>query len=448
MWSNGWITPPARHNTRQPFCSGPQPDVWYLPGFHRNRPDGGPVVVAESSSVSQDVLLQLFVILAGAQLAALLFRRLRQPVVVGEILAGVLLGPSVLGWVDTSGGELSQPLVALAELGVIVLMFLVGLETPVKSIARVGGRAFTVAVGGVILPFVCGWLAMVLLDHSSVEALFVGTAMVATSVGVTARVLGELGMIDREFSRIILGAAVIDDVLGLLVLTVVKGIAESGVNFGELGLTLGLTAVFVGVLLTLGPRAVRRAKPRLQAVEPSRLFLLSLLLLLGLAAAASYIGLAAIVGAFLAGVIIAEEVDDFDLVHQTEVLGSFLTPVFFVGVGAAVDLGSLGTAQGVLLVVLIVGLAIASKFAGAGAASRLAGVTPTDSVIIGVGMVPRGEVGIVVASIALASGEFSETLFGVVVTMSVVTTLVAPPLLSVLIARADRRRAGSLDSGE
>lgn len=418
----------------------------YLPGvavvFPQPEIANHALLASESSSLDpRDVLLQLFLILAAAQLAALAFKRIRQPVVVGEILVGVVLGPSVLGWVESSGGELAPPLVALAELGVMVLMFLVGLETPVKSIARVGARAFAVATGGVVLPFLAGWGAMLALGYSSVEALFVGTALVATSVGVTARVLGELGVIDRDFAKIILGAAVIDDVMGLLVLTIVKGSTESGVNLGELTLTLGLTIAFIGVLLVLGPRAVRRVRPRLEQVEPTRLFVLSMLLLVGLAAAAAYIGLAAIVGAFLAGVVVAEEVEDLDLVRQVEVLGSFLTPVFFVGVGAAVELSALGTLDGLLLVALVVGLAIATKFVGAGAAGRLMGAGTLDSSIIGAGMVPRGEVGIIVATIALSSGGFSEKLFGVVVAVSVITTLIAPPALSALITRADATAA-------
>lgn len=387
---------------------------------------------------SKEVLLQIFVILAGAQVAGVLFRRLQQPVVVGEILVGVVLGPSILGWVHTDGSELAEPLVALSELGVIVLMFLVGLETPVKSIARVGAKALIVAVAGVILPFVAGWGVMLALGHNNIESLFTGTAMVATSVGVTARVLGELGVIDRTFARVILGAAVIDDVLGLLVLTVVTGVAQEGVQLSVLFLTLGLTVAFIAVLLVLGPHAARRARPRVATLEPTALFLLTLVMLLGLAAAAAWIGLAAIVGAFLAGVIIAEEVEDFELVHQTEVLGSFLTPIFFVGVGAAVNLSTFGTAEGILLTAVIVVLAIVTKFAGAAPAAWALGSSKLDGTIIGVGMAPRGEVGIIVASIALASGKFSHALFGVVIAMSVVTTLIAPPILSALIRKADR----------
>lgn len=388
---------------------------------------------------TEDIVRQIFVVLVAAQLAALLFRKLRQPVVVGEILAGVLIGPSVLGLLGAHGT--SGVVEALGELGVVVLMFLVGLETPVASIKKVGPSSLAVAAAGVVLPFGLGWAAMQALGHGNIESLFVGTALVATSVGVTARVLGDLGVLDRDFSRVILGAAVIDDILGLLVLAVVRGVAREGVSGWEVGGLLAMTIVFVGVLLTLGPHVVRRTRHRLTSAEPTTTFLVSMVLVLGLAYVAAYIELAAIVGAFLAGVVLAETTDDTDLTRQVEVLGSFLTPFFFVGVGAAVELDALATPSGLALTALIVLLAIVGKLVGCGLAARACRSSVRDALTIGIGMAPRGEVGIIVAQLALASHAVTAGVYGVVVATSVLTTLVAPPFLALVVNREPAIRA-------
>ncbi len=382
-------------------------------------------------------LLQIFIIVAAAQAAAVVFRRLRQPVVVGEILVGILLGPSLINFVTPS-----SVLRVLGELGVIMLMFMVGLETPLPSIRKVGKSASLVAAGGVILPFVFGWLAVRLLGHSSLESLFVGTALVATSVGVTARVLAELGVVKRDFARIILGAAVIDDILGLLVLAVITGVAKGGFSVSHLAwVLLSIVAFFVLVLAGLPP-LVRKIKPAMQQRSPSTLFLVSMVLVLGLAVLASYIELAAIVGAFLAGMVLADETHDLDLVRQVEVLGSFLTPFFFVGVGVAVELSALSNLNSFLVLLLVLAIAIFSKLIGCAAAALASGESLSDAYIIGVGMIPRGEVGIIVASIALASHAISTSIYGIVVLMSVVTTVVTPPILSVLIKRQRQVKAG------
>ncbi|HSW14101.1 MAG TPA: cation:proton antiporter, partial [Solimonas sp.] len=235
-----------------------------------------------------ELLLTLFLMVAAAKLLAELFERLKQPTVVGEILAGVLIGPSVLGWVAPS--EITG---VLAEIGVIFLLFSVGLETKPSSIMAVGKTAFIVAVLGVAAPFAAGWGYMQATGHSQIESLFLGAAMVATSVGITARVLSGMGLLQLASSRIVLGAAVIDDILGLLVLAVVASMAAGTVNYAEIGLTAALSLGFVVLVALLGAPLLTRIAPRIRDLRlGNSLFLFALILCLGLAVAAAEIGIA------------------------------------------------------------------------------------------------------------------------------------------------------------
>src|SRR5690606_2214009 len=198
----------------------------------------------------------LFLILASAKLMAEIFERIKQPAVVGEILAGVIIGPSLLGWVQPN-----DIIGTTAEMGVIFLLFMVGLETKPQDIFRVGFRAFMVAVLGVIFPFIAGYLIAIWWDGSFVEAMFIGAALVATSVGITARVLGSIGLLDRQTSRIILGAAVIDDILGLIILSVVSGLGKGGVDLAALAKTAGLAIAFTVVVGLFGSKVFNRLGP-------------------------------------------------------------------------------------------------------------------------------------------------------------------------------------------
>src|SRR5262245_48680308 len=216
----------------------------------------------------EQFLFTIFVMFVAAKLAAEIFERLKQPAVAGEILAGVIIGPSVLGFV--SPGELTN---ALSEIGVIFLLFLVGMETKPSDIFRVGWRALLVAVLGVIAPFIFGYLIMVAWGETRIEAVFVGAAMVATSVGITARVLGQMGLLNLEVSRIILGAAVIDDILGLLILAVVSSMAkEGGVNYVQIGTTaalaIGFTVVVIGVRARCQTHPPASRKSESRAIVP------------------------------------------------------------------------------------------------------------------------------------------------------------------------------------
>ena len=284
---------------------------------------------AAHMAVEGGLLLRLFIIFVAAKLAAELFERLRQPAVAGEILAGILIGPGLLGLVAPD--ELTE---ALAEIGVMFLLFLVGLGTRPADIFRVGGRALAVAVFGVIVPFILGWAVMLAWGAGSIESIFVGASMVATSVGITARVLGQMGLLSLDVSRIILGAAVIDDILGLLILAVVSSLAKGNVDYLQIVFTAGMAIGFTVLVLFVGARTVNRFRPRIEKLKVGHSYLIfGFSLCLGLALIASEIGVAAIIGAFLAGMALSESSEGTDMPHQAEAVTEFFLPFFFVNIG-------------------------------------------------------------------------------------------------------------------
>ena len=375
------------------------------------------------------VLLALFIALLAAKLAAELFERVRQPAVVGEIIAGIIIGPAVLNLVQPT-----EVLDALAEIGVIFLLFTVGLETKPSDIFKVGRTATIVAVLGVVVPFAAGWgLLSLWPGHSWIEATFLGAAMVATSVGITARVLSGMGLITAEASRVILAAAVIDDVIGLLVLAVVSSLASGDVNYWNIGLIAGLAVAFTLLVIVFGSRVVNRVKqPVVNLKIDHSLLMFALVLCFGLAAVANLIGIAGIIGAFLAGVALSEATDGTRLHQQSQALTEFTTPFFLVAIGMKLNLAIFLSPRFVVLSVAVIALAILTKFIGCGLGAI--GMGRRRAIQVGVGMIPRGEVGIVVAQIGLAMAAVGEVIYGVVLAMAVITTLAAPPLIKLAFA--------------
>ena len=390
------------------------------------------------------VLLALFIMLVAAKLMAELFERLRQPAVAGEILAGVIIGPSLLGWAAPS-----ETTSLLAEIGVIFLLFNVGLETKPAAIFKVGKHAALVAVFGVAIPFLGGWLLMRAWGATDIEALFVGTAMVATSVGITARVLSGLGLLDAPTARIILGAAVIDDILGLLVLAIVSSMAAGTVNYLEILTTAGLAIGFTAFIALVGAPVITRVAPGVDRLRSGHgMFILGLVLCLGLSVAAAYIGVAAIIGSFLAGMALAEAAEDHPRMHrQINGVTEFLVPFFLVNIGMQLRLDVFRSSSVIILCLLVTLVAVITKLLGCGLAAFNLGVRRAAQV--GMGMVPRGEVGIIVAQIGLSLAVIGAELFGVVLFMAVATTLIAPPFLKGLYAseKAAREEIGPPDAG-
>lgn len=390
------------------------------------------------------VLLTLFIMLAAAKFMAELFERLRQPAVAGEILAGVLIGPSLLNVAAPS--EITS---ILAEIGVIFLLFNVGLETKPAAIFKVGKSAALVAVLGVVLPFVGGWLLMKAWGSTTVESLFVGTALVATSVGITARVLSAMGLLDAPTARIILGAAVIDDILGLLVLAVVSSMAAGAVNYVEILTTAALAIGFTVFITVVGAPVINRVAPRADRLRSGHgMFILGLVLCLGLSVAASFIGIAAIIGSFLAGMALAEAAEDHPNMHrQINGVTEFLVPFFLVNIGMQLRLDVFRSSSVLVLCVLVTLVAVATKLLGCGLGALNLGIKRAAQV--GMGMVPRGEVGIIVAQIGLSLAVIGPELYGVVLFMAVATTLIAPPFLKLLYAGEPAAEAeiGPADAG-
>ncbi len=386
-----------------------------------------------------DILLALFVIFVAAQVGAELAQRLRLPGVVGEILAGCAIGPSALGWIDAGQLAAGTPLDLLAELGVVFLLFAVGLETRLDELKKVGRSALLVGVLGVLLPFALG----ALWAHGSgldwVKSMFVAAAFVATSAGITARVLQELGVLDRVESRVILGAAVIDDILAMLLLGMVTSLQEDGgIDLAGLALVLLQALGFVAIIGWVGTRVMRKRGDWLdRPINPLSPLTIALAICLGLAWLSTGFGLAAIIGAFLAGMIASEIPRRDELEHQMQPLLALLTPFFFVLTGAKIDLAVFTSREALWMLAIATLIAIASKFVG-GALGALS-LGRRGAAIVGVGMVPRGEVGVVIASLGLAAGVFSNELYAVIVAMSLLTAIVTPPLLALLLrpARAE-----------
>ncbi len=372
-------------------------------------------------------LFEIFILILATQVVGWIFQKLKQPVVIGELLAGVIVGPALLGWVVE--GSLIE---FIAELGAIFLLFMVGLETRLHDILKVGKEAFVVAVVGAILPFFGGYYFGLYIGFNQVAALFLGAALVATSVGITARVMQELDVLSRPYSRIILGAAVIDDIEGLIVLAIVSGIATTGAveTAGIVRLVL-ISFAFVGAAMALVPFVRRIPLERLPFQSPLGV---AIAFGMGMATLASVIGLAPIVGAFMAGMVMAELREEHELEPPVHAIESFLAPIFFAYMGVQLDLAALTSREVLIAGVVISLIAIAGKLVAMfGALSQ--GLR--QALVVGVGMVPRGEVGLIVASIGLSAGAVDEKEFAIVIFMVVVTTVIAPLSLRPLIAWAD-----------
>jgi len=373
------------------------------------------------------ILTDLFVVLLAAKIGDELFKRLNQPSIVGEILAGVLIGPSVIGLVEPG-----ETLEVFAELGVVFLLFWVGLETKLSELAEVGRAAILVGMLGFVLPLAGGVGVGLGLGEPATTSIFIGAALVATSIGITSAVLIEIGSLGTRPARTILGAAVVDDILAMILLAVAVGLAaEGGIDPTGVAIVIALALGFV-VFFGLGGTRLLRAQPQL-LVAPrfsESPLLPAVILGLGLAAFAAQIGLAAIIGAFLAGMIVAETKEQHPVEVEVAPLYAFFPPFFFVFIGLEVDLGAFADGGTLLLLAGITALAVATKFFGAWLGARTLG--GREAVFVGIGMVPRGEVGIIVAGIGRVTGVVGDELFAVIVGMSILTTLLVPPLLRAL----------------
>lgn len=431
-----------------------------------------PALAGSAGAVGEN-LLWLAIILMAARLFAPLAARVGFPAVLGELLLGVALGNLSLAGIDYFASIPKDPIVAfIAELGVIVLLLQIGLETRLKDLVRVGGTALLVGSGGIVVPFALGAFLvgpLLMPGMASNTYLFLGATLAATSVGITGRVFRDLGKLDTPAARIVLGAAVIDDVLGLVILAVVSSLVQAGtVSVGEVSWIIAKAVLFLGGSIWIGRMIAPHSSHWLARLDagPSMLFAQVLATGLALAWLAHVMGLAPIIGAFAAGLLfepvflkdfeqprIVREIEPLlpadhptlsdrlrpillkhaghQHEHMIEPIGYFFVPVFFVLTGMQVDLRALGDPTTVLVALGLTAAAIVGKLF-AGLFARKAGAW-----VVGWGMVPRGEVGLIFGMVGKQLGVISESMFSVIVVMVILTTLITPPVLTWLLRRRE-----------
>lgn len=370
-----------------------------------------------------DILFDLLVVLVAAKLAAELAERLGFPVVVAEIAAGIVVGPSVLGLVE-AGPALS----VLGELGIVLLLLEVGLQLDFAHLGAVARSAAAVATAGTLLTLAGGWAATVTAGQPGKVALFLAAGVTATSIGISARVFTDLGRLDTVEARLVLGAAVVDDVLGLLALTVVaKMVGGDAISVASV---LATVALAVGYLVVAGVTGVRLAAPLFRGVErlarsPGTPLGLALAFTLALAVLADAAGLAPLIGAFVAGLALARTDQAEQVQRDLRPLGHVLIPVFFLRVGVDADLCAIVRPGALGLAAVLLAAAVAAKLA----CGAFAFGSPADRLLVGLGMLPRGEVGLVFAALGLHEGILDTERYGALLLTIFVTDLMAPVLL-------------------
>ncbi len=384
---------------------------------------------ASSATDLAQVLLALLVIYIASKAGGEVAVRLNLPAVLGELVFGVIVGVSGLRWI----GGASEFLTLLSELGVIILLFEIGLESDLKELLRVGPQAVVVAIVGVVAPFGLGTLGLIMFfGVGTIPAVFAGAALTATSIGITARVLSDLQRITSTEGQIIVGAAVVDDILGLIILAVVSGLASRGqVDALKIGIIIISAVGFLVAAIVIG----RWAAPYfVQVVNLLKtrgdLLIASLLFAFGLAYIATVIGSEAILGAFAAGLVLAETDKKDSLEEQLKPVADVFVPVFFVLVGAKTDLRVLNpfeptNREALIIAAFLIVVAVVGKVVTGLAVFG----QPVNRWAIGCGMIPRGEVGLIFAAVGTTSGVLSPALDASLIVMVIVTTFLAPPLL-------------------
>ncbi|TDJ02257.1 MAG: cation:proton antiporter [Candidatus Dadabacteria bacterium] len=411
----------------------------------------------ESAHMSiEQFFIALALILIFSKVFGELAERIKQPSVLGELVAGIILGGSVLAIVPSVAGMAGyNTFHLLAEVGVAILLFEIGLETDLKDLIKVGFTSMLVAIVGVIVPFALGFASILVFEKygmlgnvdpnfTILIAITAGATLTATSVGITARVLSDMNRLQSGEAKIILGAAVIDDILGLIILGVVSGLIESS----ESGIGVSVSAASVGIIflkafgflfaaIIIGNLISKRLFNLVEKMRVRGVLLLSALSFAFIFAyLASLVGLAPIVGAFAAGLVLANTNQFKSIEERLKPVSDFFTPIFFIMVGAAVDVSVFNPFVKenipILLIALILFIvAVVGKLVS-GFAVLQKGIKKS---VVAVGMIPRGEVGLIFAQMGLTYGIFTSELFSAVTVMVMLTTFIAPPLLKIMFAR-------------
>lgn len=379
-----------------------------------------------------DLLAVLVALLVSTKLLGVLAQRVGQPAVVGELIAGVILGASVLGILDPA-----DPIIlSLAELGVLILLFEIGLHTDLKALVKVGSEALTVALVGVALPFAFGYWAASLLGLSTIPSIVAGAALTATSIGISARTLSDLGKLETAEGQIVLGAAVLDDIVGLVILSVVNGLVGGvALSAGGITLTAAIAVGFVAAALLAGSVLIPPVFRAIATIEASGVLgVAGLAFAFLLALLAARAGSATIIGAFSAGLVLHNTPQRQSIEKATTQLGHFFVPIFFASVGAAVELRTLADSKVIAVGTALIAVGILGKF--------IAGYAPFwfrgNKALIGIAMIPRGEVGLIFARMGLATGALTTQLYSAIAMMVLVTTFITPPLLAWKVRGAPR----------
>ncbi|GAB2704101.1 cation:proton antiporter [Paenibacillus thermoaerophilus] len=370
-----------------------------------------------------EYMLYLVLILLFTKVAGHVTARLGQPAVLGKLMVGILLGPAALGWI-----EHGQFIAYMSQIGVLLLMFIAGLETDLEQLRRNLGASFAVAVGGVILPFIGGYLVALAFGFAQADALFFGTIFCATSVSISVQVLKELGQLNSREGTTILGAAVVDDVLVVILLAVMMSMLGTGADV-SIGMLIGKKLLFFAAVLLAGWLLVPRVMKWLAPLRVTEAVVsASLIICFAFAYFAEMLQMAGIIGAFAAGLAISQTPFKHDVGHKIEpVAYGVFVPVFFVSIG--LNVGFAGIGDQIWLLTAITLVAVVTKLAGGWAGARLTGFSSQSSLAIGSGMVSRGEVALIIAASGLQSGLLQQPYFTSVVIMVMITTLVTPPLL-------------------
>jgi Kef-type K+ transport system membrane component KefB len=377
------------------------------------------------------LLFALAAILIATKLFGEFARRLGQPSVLGELLAGIVLGASVLGVVDPRDAAIH----AIGQLGLFVLLFQIGLHTDIRALRRVGSSAMSVAVAGVVLPFLGGFAVARLMGVATLPAVIVGASLTATSMAISARVLGDKGILRTREGQVVIGAALADDVIGLILLSVVIAVvANQAIDAAAIAKISAVSIGFIVLALALGNYAV---PPLFRAIDGIRakgsLGMFGLAFGLLLAAIALQVGTSLIIGAFVAGVILHPTAQRQEIERTTAQIGHFFVPIFFAVVGASISVNALLSSSALAMGAALTAVAVAGKIIAGFAQWNFRG----NKLLVGVAMVPRGEVGLIFAQMGLATGAIPPELFGAIMLVVVVTTFVTPPLVNVVIARDD-----------
>ena len=384
---------------------------------------------SEGAAEVTRVFLMLVALVTAARVGGSLATRIGQPTVLGELLAGIIIGPSLLGFVDPN-----DPFIhVLAEFGVVILLFQIGLHTDLGGLIKVGPAAASVGLVGVVLPFGTGYFTARLLGVEMMPAIVCGAAMTATSIGISARILGDLGSLETREGKVVLGAAVLDDVAGLVILAVVATMARGGdVTPSSVAGTVALAVGFLVVAVAAGGILAPRLFALIDKLPVSGTTgALALAFALLLAALADIGGSALIIGAFAAGLILHWTPQRETIEDSTSALGHFFVPVFFASVGAAVDIRAMIHPESLLLGGSLLVIGILGKFVAGYAPFWV----PMRHALVGAAMVPRGEVGLIFARMGLATAALTPELFGALMIMVIGTTFVTQPWLACLARR-------------